>query len=259
MKKCIIHTLLLFSLIFSSCAPHPGKADPVVAPKVILKDFMTYLNYNTRELKFSEDFSTYSTAGAPISKAQFFSLYASGAYLPIRLKAEDGQLVYRLYGVSEFNTTTDMLRTIKQFGSYAENEYLQIGKPLTGFNFTDLHGKVYTTDMLKGKIVALKFWFIKCHACNEEIPALNKVVEGYKDRKDILFLSLATDAPTDLQAFLKKTKFNYAVISEQHNYLEKHFQTSSYPTHVLINKKGIVTLVTSDAKTLTEKLKKEAS
>jgi hypothetical protein len=147
------------------------------------------LEYLTQQVKFDEDFSTYSVNGDPITKTEFFKLYGTGNYVPVRLQSKDTKRAYRLLKLSEINAGTSILQTTRQQGSYAKNEYEQIGRPLTGFNFTDLKGNLYTNDMLKGKIVALKFWFIRCHACNEEMP----VVESYKNRKDILFLSLATD------------------------------------------------------------------
>jgi len=112
---CIL--VLLFSLLCNSCAQQPGKADAVLAPKLILKDFTSYWKYTSHELKFSEAFSTYSTAGKPIPKAEFFTLYATGKYMPLRLKAKHGKLVYKIYGVTESNSTTDMLITIKQSGA----------------------------------------------------------------------------------------------------------------------------------------------
>jgi peroxiredoxin len=258
MKKHLLYSLLILAFIGQSCAQKPGNDSPIVEPKVFLKNFMSYWKYSTQQLIFTDDFNCYAVTGEPISKSSFLAKYASGDYIPVRLQTKGGKAAYRLYKVSASNVNADILQTIKQSGSFAYNEYLQLGKPLTGFNFTDLNGKVYTTAMLKGKIVALKFWFINCHACNNEMPELNKVVEQYKNRKDILFLSLATDSPKELKVFLKKTKFNYAVISEQNDYMTKQFKTNVYPTHVLIDKKGIVQLVTSDSKILTEKLKKEA-
>jgi peroxiredoxin len=257
MNKSLLYSVLFVCYICQSCAQRPGDATPVVESKLFLKDFKSYYSYLNQQVKFDEDFTTYSAEGDPISKSAFFTLYSSGNYAPVRLQHKEGKRAYRLVKVSEVNAGTDIRMTNEQFGKSAKNEFDQIGKPLTGFNFTDLNGNVYTTEMLKGKIVALKFWFIRCHACNEEMPELNKVVENYKNRKDILFLSLATDSPDQLRAFLKKTKFNYQTIYEPNDYMTKHFGTIGYPTHVLVDKKGIVQLVTSDAKLLSAKLKKE--
>lgn len=78
----------------------------------------------------------------------------------------------------------------------AEREYKNYqmeGKELPDFNFTDLDGTVYDKETTAGKIVVLKCWFIGCVPCVEEMPALNKLVNQYRNQKDIVFVSLAFD------------------------------------------------------------------
>jgi len=45
------------------------------------------------------------------------------------------------------------------------------------------------------------------------LPALNKLVTQYVNRKDIVFVSLAFDKKEALKEFLSKTTFKYAVLS----------------------------------------------
>jgi translation initiation factor 2 beta subunit (eIF-2beta)/eIF-5 len=52
--------------------------------------------------------------------------------------------------------------------------------------------------------VVIKCWFIHCVACIEEFP-VNKMATKYKNRKDIVFISLAEDSPQELKTFLLKT------------------------------------------------------
>ena len=93
------------------------------------------------------------------------------------------------------------------------------GRPLPGFNFVDLNGNVYNKDNCKGKIVVLNFWFIGCTACQEEMPDLNKIVASYKNRDDVLFISIAPNSTNDLKKFLEKTPFNYAAIPDKSYYV----------------------------------------
>ena len=69
--------------------------------------------------------------------------------MPLSLKALGGKLVYLLYGVSAFSNTSDMLIVISISGSYAKNEFMQIGISLTGFKFTSLKGNMHTIEKLK--------------------------------------------------------------------------------------------------------------
>jgi len=119
------------------------------------------------------------------------------------------------------------------------------GQALPNFNFTDIDDNVYNPATIKGKIVVLKCWFIHCTACVAEFPELNKMVDEYKDRKDVVFVSLASDNKEELKAFLQKRKFNYAVVASQGNYMINRLNISAYPTHSLIDRNGRIVKVTN--------------
>ena len=90
----------------------------------------------------------------------------------------------------------------------------------------------------KEKITVINFWFIECKPCKMEIPDLNKLVEKYKGY-DVEFLAIALNKPDQLKDFLKKTDFNYTVLSiEEQQTMELGIQ--GYPTHFILNRQGKV-------------------
>ena len=120
-----------------------------------------------------------------------------------------------------------------------------IGSQFPDFNFTDLNGNNYNNKNTKEKIIVLKCWFIQCPPCIDEMPALNELIKQYENRKDIIFLSVSLDSKNQLKTFLKKTTFNYAVVADQQNYLEQVLKIHVYPTHIIINKQGVIVNVTN--------------
>lgn len=127
------------------------------------------------------------------------------------------------------------------------------------FNFVDLEGKIYSTNTTKGKIFVLKCWYIGCTACVKEMPALNKLENQYKHRKDLVFVSLAFDKKDALTAFLKKRTFIYPVVPDQEDFITNALKIHMYPTHFIFNKQGFIAKVVNDEKDLATALKKEAS
>lgn len=90
----------------------------------------------------------------------------------------------------------------------------------------------------KEKITVINFWFIECKPCKMEIPDLNKLVEKYKDY-DVEFLAIALNKPDQLKDFLKKTDFNYTILSiAEQQTIELGIQ--GYPTHFILNRQGQV-------------------
>lgn len=90
----------------------------------------------------------------------------------------------------------------------------------------------------KEKITVINFWFIECKPCKMEIPELNKLVEKYKGT-DVEFLAIALNKPEQLKDFLKKTDFDYTVLSiEEQKTIALGIQ--GYPTHFVLNQQGQV-------------------
>lgn len=72
---------------------------------------------------------------------------------------------------------------------------------------------------------------------------MNELVSKYKDNKDVLFVSLAMDDKKSLKQFLTRTRFDYATVPGQTKYMAKDLKVAAYPTHFLIDKKGILVRV----------------
>jgi peroxiredoxin len=104
--------------------------------------------------------------------------------------------------------------------------------------------------------VVLNFWFIGCTACKREMPDLNKIVASYKNRNDVVFVSIAPDKADALKKFLEKTPFSYAAVSDV-NHITEALNIQMFPTQMIINRKGQIAKVPEDDKELEIALKKE--
>ncbi|MEJ5961429.1 TlpA family protein disulfide reductase [Pedobacter immunditicola] len=134
--------------------------------------------------------------------------------------------------------------------------YRMEGRPVPKFDFVTIEGDRYTSENTKGKILLLKCWFIACVPCVKEMPALNTLIESYRHRKDMVFLSLATDEEASLKTFLKNTKFDYQTVAAQASYMSDKLNVYAYPTHFLVDKAGKVVKVTNSVDELETFLKR---
>lgn len=115
-----------------------------------------------------------------------------------------------------------------------------INQPLK-FNITDLNGNEYSSEELRGKVVVFNFWFTSCKPCIEEMPILNEIVDQYKNN-DVVFFALSYESPDVLKKFLLKRPFNYSVFPNSSELIEQLY-INSYPTHVILDKSGIIRFV----------------
>lgn len=253
--------LVLVLLMFLNSELHARQStlgSPVLAPEKIVKDMMSWLHYDRDYLRLSEDFTAYSETSGKISKGQFLDRIAGGKSFPVRLSTKDGSLSYKLYKMP-LSASADLKMIIKDYGRRYNEDYQREGKRMPSFSFVDLNGNKYNQANTKGKIVVIKCWFIACGACVEEMPRLNELVNQYKNRKDVIFISLASDAKPALNAFLKKKKFSYPVVAKQESFMSNDLKIDSYPTHIIVDQRGLVAKVVTNVQELIPALEKVAS
>jgi len=225
----------------TNAQPVPAPALSVIQEVKPFKEFTKFWDYYARRIKLNEDFAGYDTNRNQISKEQFLKALSTRLYQPIVINPADSiryQLKRNPPGAE--NAIGDYMKM------YAEKElifYAMEKNPIPKFSFETLDGNSYTSENTKGKIVLFKCWFISCLPCVKEMPELNALVESYKDRNDIVFLSLAIDDAAPLKRFLKKTRFDYRTVAGQKIYMTNKLKVNAYPTHILIDKEGNVVKV----------------
>lgn len=140
-------------------------------------------------------------------------------------------------------TTTQNIKEeiIGQF-FWVYNNNIRIKAPI--LDLADIEGKRYSNSNLLGKIVVFNFWGIPCKPCIKEIPQLNKLVDKYAERDDIVFLALSSDSNKKLRSFKKKVEFDYTLIHKENStgFALDMNKGNWYalPTHIILDQKGDV-------------------
>lgn len=124
---------------------------------------------------------------------------------------------------------------------FEKNRRKCIGSTLTELFLTDLDGKTYTLEGLKGKAIFLNFWFTQCKPCIEEMPDLNKLKKKYKDQK-IVFFAVTYNEKKQLEDFLKRTNLELTIIPNDRKTIDQ-FHIAFYPTNILIDANGKVLFI----------------
>jgi len=107
------------------------------------------------------------------------------------------------------------------------------------FRLTSLDGKTLTLADLKGDVVILDFWATWCQPCRIQHPLYEKVKERFRNRHDVVFLSIDTDEDhSKVAPFLDQQKWSKTIYFEDG--LQRLLQVTSIPTTVLFDKQGHV-------------------
>jgi len=249
MKKYLLLSIFVAVLAIVSCSEKPEPGPPNVDVIQLENDYMKWLTYNYENIHLSSKFVALDNSSKVISKGAFLQSLTTGNYIPVELTSADTTTYYKLFKLDNTNDQ-QISSTIKTFASIAKHHFEMEGKPFPAFSFKDVNGVEYNNENTKGKIIIFKCWFIGCKACDAEFPELNEFVAKYKSRNDLLFISLAIDSKDILVKFLATKSFSYAVAPEQEELMVKTLKITLFPTHLIVDKNGIIQTVVNNAEEL---------
>lgn len=248
--------IILASLLFS-CKGKEQKESPLPTKKVAIlepsidvnelqSDFTKWWTYHSLNISLSSDFIGLNEQSDTIEKKQFLEKLATKSYIPLKLQSSAGVESYKLFKLDA--KADDGIGSTMRNESLTSLKYLEMeGTVLPEFEFKDLNGNRYTNENTKGKTLILKTWFVNCGACVAEFPELNELVERYKKRDDIIFVSLALDTDSKLEKFLQKKNFEYEVVPNQNDFIYNTLDLQIFPTHLIVDKNGMVRKVANKA------------
>lgn len=254
MQKSI--SFIIAYLVFNICSAQNKFGNPEVDPIQIQKTFSVWSAYN-KKIMLSRDFTALNFQSKEISKKTFLNALTNENFIPIRLKSADSLYCYKLFKILP-KSDSSIKATINQEAFDALKNYEMEGKPFPEFAFKDLDGNIVSNESMKGKIIVIKCWYIHCAACIKEFPHVNALVSKYKDRKDIVFISLAEDTPEQLKTFLARKPLSYSVIPNMKVYMNEKLDLNAFPTHFILDKNGVIKKVVSNFESLEVALEKES-
>ena len=133
--------------------------------------------------------------------------------------------------------------------AFAGNTFAQkdiaVGERAPELVITDYIQNVPLDKSVRNKYILLEFWATWCAPCLGAVPHLNELQDKYKNREDILVLSMTYEESEKVKKTLKRVNFKTAVVSDQTKKTLQNFGVEtkegiSVPRTVLIDNKGII-------------------
>ncbi|MDR2282667.1 MAG: TlpA family protein disulfide reductase [Sphingobacterium sp.] len=111
------------------------------------------------------------------------------------------------------------------------------------FSLKDLDGNTVTLDALRGKVVILDFWATWCGPCKASFPAMQSMVNKYKDDQNVHFLFIDTYERGDSKEknardYIKSKNFTFQVLMDNTDEVVKSYGAKSIPAKFVIDKNG---------------------
>jgi len=121
---------------------------------------------------------------------------------------------------------------------------LRTGVEMLDFTFTDFGGARHKLSDYRGQVVLLDFWGTWCGPCIAEIPMLKDVYDAYQKR-GLEIIGMDVERGTSVaavRAFIaeKQIPWPNAQPASIQSLVESRLQILSYPTTILIDRRGII-------------------
>jgi thiol-disulfide isomerase/thioredoxin len=112
--------------------------------------------------------------------------------------------------------------------------------PAPPFLVADIDGVPISTADWQGKVVILNFWATWCPPCREEIPEMIALANRYKDRLQIIGVSMDDGPSEEVRAFAKEIGINYPIVMWSREIVREYGGVPALPTSFVINPEGRV-------------------
>jgi peroxiredoxin len=121
------------------------------------------------------------------------------------------------------------------------------GRPQSAPDFTlaSPDGKTVQLAAYRGRVVFLNFWATWCPPCLEEMPAMERLYQRFRDR-GLVVLAVSFDHDVArIKPFVERHRFTFQVAQDPKMSLASQYRLTALPVTLLIDKRGeVVALAT---------------
>lgn len=117
-------------------------------------------------------------------------------------------------------------------------EPIKDGTSTPEFTLPSAEGKKISLKDLRGKVVFLNFWASWCVPCRDEMPAMERLYQEFKDKSFVVLAVNIKDRKKDALAFIKELGITYPVVFDPDGQVGLLYGAWGLPTTYLIGPKG---------------------
>ena len=116
------------------------------------------------------------------------------------------------------------------------------------FTLTDLSGKTWHLQDLRGKVVLLNFWATWCPPCRKEMPDLQALYDKYKE-SGLVVLAISDEEAGKVQPFVAERKISYPVMLDPGRNVNDLYRVEGIPKTFVYDRDGKMVAQSIDMRT----------
>jgi cytochrome c biogenesis protein CcmG, thiol:disulfide interchange protein DsbE len=123
------------------------------------------------------------------------------------------------------------------------------GRPLIGSQAPDLtletlEGETVTLTDLNGQVVLINFWATWCLPCRDEMPAIQKVYDQYRDHGFAVLGVNFLETNGEVQAFVQELDLTFPILMDRDGEVTLRYAVIGLPTSFFVDRSGVIQNVT---------------
>jgi len=116
------------------------------------------------------------------------------------------------------------------------------------FKLTDLQGKTWRLQDLRGKVVLVNFWATWCPPCRKEMPDLDTLFNRFKDQGFVV-LAISDEEAAKVSPFIDERKISYPVLLDPGRKVTESFRVEGIPKSFVYDRGGKLVAQSIDMRT----------
>jgi len=116
------------------------------------------------------------------------------------------------------------------------------------FTLSDLAGKAWSLETLRGKVVLVNFWATWCPPCRRELPDMQALYERFGPR-GFTILAISDDDPGKVREFVTAQKYTFPVLLDPDRKVNQLFAVAGIPKSFLYGRDGKLVAQAIDRRT----------
>lgn len=119
--------------------------------------------------------------------------------------------------------------------------------PRQGFSAPDftmeaLGGGQVSLSELRGKVVMINLWASWCPPCREEMPAIERVYQKYKDQGFVVLgvNTTSQDQEAGAARFVQEFSLNFPILFDRSGSVSARYALRALPTTFFVDRKGVI-------------------
>lgn len=116
------------------------------------------------------------------------------------------------------------------------------------FTLTDLQGKTWHLQDMKGKVVLVNFWATWCPPCRKEMPDLNALYNKFKDQGFVV-LAISDEESAKVTPYIAEHKVSYPVMLDPGRKVNDAFIVEGIPKSFVYDRSGKMVAQSIDMRT----------